>query len=204
MNPNENQQPSVPTDYLNQIAPKPTIRIGNITQNKPIFFGGIAIILLVIIILAGSILAGGNRSSEQLAVSLITTETATTDATSKIQSSQLLSFNSNLNIYLINTIREIESVLAKNNVSTSNLNSTAKSDKTNVKLLAKLEDARLNATYDRTYAREMAYRLDTILTLMRQIYTSTSDSSLKTTVENAYNDLIPTQRQFADFNAADS
>jgi hypothetical protein len=203
MNPNENQQPTEPIDYLNQIAPKPARKM-DILRSKPVMFGGIAIIVLIIIVIIGSSLSGGTNTSEQLAARLISTQTVVDSANSNIQSNQLLSFNSNLNIYLINTIRDIKPILAKEGIDTNSLSSTVISAESNTKLLATLEDARLNAVYDRTYAREMSYRLDTTLTLMRQIYESTGNSNLKSFLENAYKNLAPTQAQFANFNAADS
>jgi hypothetical protein len=67
-----------------------------------------------------------------------------------------------------------------------------------------LDNARLNAVYDRTYSREMAYKLATVLTLMQQIYESTNNKSLKNFLVNAYKNLEPTQKNFTDFNEADS
>jgi hypothetical protein len=203
MNPNDNQLPAEPADYLNQIAPQ-TVKRSDIFKNKPIAFGAIAIVALIIIIAIGSILSGGTKPAEQLAARLTSTDVVSEGAGSKIQSSQLLSFNSNLNIYLLNTIRDITPILAKENIDIKKLSSATTSAESNTAMLNRLEDARLNGVYDRTYAREMAYQLDTILTLMKQIYNSTGDSSLKTFLSNAYTNLAPTQKQFADFNAADS
>jgi hypothetical protein len=205
MNPNENQQsPFTPVDYLDQIAPKSSSKL-DFLRSKPIFLGIIAIIILVLFIFISSVISSsGSKPTEQLAARLTATETVVSDASSKIQSSQLISFNSNLDIYLINTIRDITPLLAKENIKIDKLSKSVTTAESNVALLSKLEDARLNATYDRTYAREISYKLDTILTLMQQIYSSTSNSSLKSFLENSYKNLTPTQKQFSDFNAADS
>lgn len=203
MYPNDNQLPPTPIDYLNQIAPKATPKISPFRGKPIIAYGLIAIIVLIILISIGNLFNGVNPS-EQLAARLIATQSVATDADSKIKSEQLLNFNSNLNIYLINTIRDIAPILAKDNIDTEKLSSSVTSAESTTQLMATLEDARLNAEYDRTYAREMSYKLDTILTLMRQIYENTGNSDLKTFLENSYKNLVPTQKQFADFNAADS
>ena len=65
-----------------------------------------------------------------------------------------------------------------------------------------LEDARLNAVFDRTYAREMAYQLDTIAALMGDIHESTKSKSLKEFLINTDKNLQPIKNQFTDFNAA--
>ncbi len=205
MNPNSNQQPAfTPVGYLDQIAPKTNKRM-DFLHSRPIIFGGIAIFIIIIAIsVIGSLNNGSINPAEQLAARLSATEAIVSDANSKIQSNQLLSFNSNLDIYLINTIRDIKPLLARYKINVDKLSATAKSAESNTNLVAKLEDARLNAIYDRTYAREVSYRLDTTLSLMQQIYSSTNDSSLKSFLENAYQNLVPTQKQFADFNASDS
>lgn len=203
MYPNDNQQPIVPIDYLNQIAPKTQSR-NILLRSKPILFGLIAIVVLVIAIFIGNILNGNNNLPEQLAARLLSTQEVATDATDKIKSSQLLSYNSSLTIYLTNTIRDITPLLAKKNIKINKLNADIVKTESNTKLLSKLEDARLNVIYDRTYAREMAYKLDTTLTLMEQIYKTTGDKNLKSFLEAAYKNLTPTQKQFEDFNAANS
>ena len=70
------------------------------------------------------------------------------------------------------------------------------------KLKTTLEDARLNATFDRTYAREMSYQLETVAALMKDIYTNTNSKSLKTFLEATDNNLQPIKQQLAEFNAA--
>ena len=66
----------------------------------------------------------------------------------------------------------------------------------------RLEDARLNAVFDRTYAREMEYQLATLLALMERVYSSTSSSSLKEYLEESYDNLEPLHEQFAAFDEA--
>jgi len=203
MYPNNDQQSPTPIDYLNQIAPKTSSR-NNLLKSKPIIFGGLAIIILIIIIAVTSVLSGNLNLSQQLAARLISTQTVSTDAVTKIKSNQLLGYNGSLNIYLINTIREIKPLLAKDNIDINKLNANVTAAESNTTVLATLEDARLNAEYDRTYAREMSYRLDITLTLMRQIYESTGNSNLKSFLESSYKNLVPIQKQFSDFNAANS
>lgn len=203
MYPNDNQQSPTSIDYLNQIAPKATQK-NNLLQSKPILFGSLVIVILIIIIAITSSLSGGLNPSQQLAARLTSTQAVSTDATTKIKNNQLLGYNGALNIYLINTIRDIKPLLAKDSIDIDHLSASVTTAESNTTVLATLEDARLNAVYDRTYAREMSYRLDTTLTLMRQIYESTSNSNLKNFLEGAYKNLAPIQKQFADFNAADS
>lgn len=203
MNPNENQQP-LPSDYLNQIAPKPPKRLDFFRQ-KPIFIGALCLGVIIFIIILGIIsssLSNNIGSTERLAARLMSTKSTATLATSNIKSTKLRALNSSLGIYLTNTIRDATPILAKNNIKINKLSKKVTLAESNETILATLEDARLNAIYDRIYAGEMAHQLDTTLILMRQIFTDTRSATLKSFLDNAYKTLEPTQKDFAEFNAA--
>ena len=203
MYPNENQ-PTPPTeDYLNQIAPKITKKT-DILHSKLVIIGGISIVVVLIAILIANIVSGIVSPSERLAARLLSTESILNDATSKTKSTQIRTSNGNLKLYLTNTIRDITPILKKEAININNLDKKVKTAESNTSVLTTLEDARLNATYDRVYAREMSYKLDTIITLMDQIQNSSSDKAMKTFLQDAIKNLKPIQTQFADFNAANS
>lgn len=156
----------------------------------------IAVTLLIVIS------ATSNKGTLQhLAARLQSTETIVSGAQSKIKSTQLRALNSNLKIYLTNTNRDIVDPLSKQNVDVNKIDKSITSSETGKDVTDRLEDARLNAVYDRTYAREIAYRLETILALMHQIDDSTSSKSLKSFLDGAITNLEPSQKSFEDFNA---
>ncbi|MEI7689492.1 MAG: hypothetical protein WCI79_00820 [Candidatus Saccharibacteria bacterium] len=199
MNP---ETPQAPLDYLNQIAPqmaKKTI----FSNKKMLIIGGLGALAVLIMLIAGiSSLFNKVDQTEQLAARLLTTQAIVENAIPKIKNSQLRTFNGNIKIYLTNTIRDITPILANSKITIDALSAGTTSAESGDATLAALEDARLNAIYDRTYAREMSYQIDKVLTLMNQIYKSTSNEELKTFLDGAYKNLEPTQKQFADFNAA--
>lgn len=200
MNPNND---NLNTDYLNQIAPKVNKKM-IFSRKQLIIFGGLGIIVIIgaIIIING--LAGKVTPLEQLAARLTTTQSIMDESASKIKNTQLRTLNGSLKIYLTNTIRDIEPIIVKEKININKLSPTAISAESSAKILANLEEARLNAVYDRTYAREMSYKLDTTLALMRQIYNETKSESLKSFLKDADKNLQPVQKQFSDFNAANS
>ncbi|MFY9228294.1 MAG: hypothetical protein WAO28_03135 [Candidatus Microsaccharimonas sp.] len=210
MNPNQPQSPppNIPNpssaDYLNQIAPK-TSRLPRFQLGPKLFLmiGGVLVLLVIILsISVNSIAAGQRRPLEKLAARLQSTETVVKDAQVNLKSSQLRSLNSELKLFMADTNRDLADPLKLAGVDVKKLSATAVKNESTTELTDRLEDARLNAIYDRTYAREMAYRLDTIITLMEQIYDSTSSTSLKTFLETTYKKLEPTQKTFSDFNAS--
>lgn len=201
-----NQQPIQPQqpisiDYLNQIAPQAPKRKLPFTKMQLIIFGALGIVLITVLILAATLNGSGSKKpTQQLAARLQSTQTIVVDAKTKLKNSQLRALNSNLDIYLTNTNRDIAAPLLKDKVDVAKLDPAVVTAEAGADISLRLEDARLNAIYDRTYAREIAYRLDTIVSLMRQIYESTSNKDLKTFLDSAYTNLEPTQKAFEDFN----
>jgi outer membrane murein-binding lipoprotein Lpp len=199
MNPDQNPYP---VDYLNQIAPEQPKQ----GMNNKMFFlliGGGLLVAAVVGILA---LSGGSNGPTQkmqrLAARLTTLQTVASDAQRNIKSGQLRSTNSTLTIFLTNANRDIAEPLSKNSVDIKKIDTKITASENGEKLKTTLEDARLNATFDRTYAREMSYQLETVAALMKDIYTNTNSKSLKTFLEATDTNLQPIKLQLAEFNAA--
>jgi hypothetical protein len=196
MYPDQNQYS---IDYLNQIAPeskKPGL-------NNKLFFLLIGGGLFLVIIIGLALLSGGTSSTtrlETLAARLQTLETISTASQKNLKSGVLRSTNSNLSIFLTNANRDIVSPLSKNNIKIKSLDKKIVISENGSALSAKLEDARLNAVFDRTYAREMSYQLATVSGLMKDIYTSTKSVSLKDFLVSTDANLQPIQQQLTDFN----
>ena len=202
MNP-EQPQPNLSIDYLNQIAPEGPKRKIALTKIQLIIVGVVLAAIVVVLILVIVIGATSNKKPlQQLAARLQSTETIVGKAQAEIKSTQLRALNSNLKIYFTNTNRDIAAPLLKEKVDPTKLDADIVSSETGADVSSRLENARLNAVFDRTYAREMAYRLDTIVALMRQLQNSVGTKDLKTFLVSALTNLEPTQKSFADFNAA--
>ena len=150
----ENNPTAIPMSYLDQIAAPPPKK-ANFFNNKIALFGAIAVGLLVII-LGVSIIPKPVDPVASLAARLSATKKVADDASSKLKDSQLRSINSNLKIYLTNTIRNITPFLTEQNITLTKIDAKITAAEATTEMEARLEDARLNATYDRTYAREMS------------------------------------------------
>jgi hypothetical protein len=202
MEPNQNEYP---IDYLNQIAPE---------QKKPLMNSKIVLVIVGI----GAILAavvgflllvnsGGASDSQKLqtlSARMQTLEKISKSAEKNIKSSALRSTNSTLSLFLTNANRDIVTPLKNNSIKATNLDKTIVKKEDGAKVITTLENARLNAIYDRTYAREMSFQLDTVASLMKQIYTTTKSKSLKDFLLSTDTNLKPIRTQLADFNAVNS
>lgn len=198
MNPNENQYP---VDYLNQIAPKQSAPVMN---NKLVYLligGGILLAIIAVLALSSSG-TGPTQKMQTLAARLLTLQKVASTAQKSIKSGALRGTNSGLVLYLANTNRDIVEPLGKNGVDIKKIDKTIAAKEKGEELTKKLEDARLNAVFDRTYTREMTYQLDTVLVLMKDIHGSSNSKSLKEFLEKTDSELTPIRKQLADFNAA--
>lgn len=200
MNPND-PQPFSPINYLDQIAPT-TPQKTNLFTRKPIIIGGIALVILVVIMMFAAILGNGVSSSQQLAAKLNNVQTLANSATANIKSTKLRAINTDLKLYLTNTIRDSKVVFAEQKIDMDKLDKKVIELESIDDILATLEDARLNAVYDRTYAREMTYQLSKLLALMKQISSKTSNENLRQFVDSSSKNIETSQKQFSSFNAA--
>lgn len=210
MYPNDPNQPQPPAqssqplsiDYLNQIAPQAAPRQRLKPGPKLFAITGAALVILIIIIsvTVNLVVSSRRQPLEQLAARLTSTQKLTTDAKPNLKSSKLRSLNSNLELSLTNANRDIADPLLAAGVDTKKLSKSVTEKESGSAVADRLEDARLNGVFDRTYAREMAYRLSTILTLLKQINASSSSKELKAFLTTTYNNLQPTQEALAAFD----
>jgi hypothetical protein len=205
MDPNNNPgQTPYSIDYLNQIAPqqkKPGL------SNKLFLFvvgGGLLLAIIVGIAVFSSGSNGPTQKMQTLAARLTTLQTISDKAQKNIKSGSLRSTNSNLTIFLTNTNRDIVDPLGKNGVDMKKADKAIVAREAGTELTKKLEDARLNAVYDRIYAREMSYQLDTVATLMKDIYANSNSKALKDFLVNTDKNLQSIREQFSDFNTSAS
>lgn len=199
----ENNSQQNPADFLDQIAPKSN-QNSWLMSKKPLLIGLGAMIMLLIAIFIGMLSSGSTQTVTRLAARLQDTTKIAESATQKIKDSQLRALNSNLKQRLLSQIQELTPFVVKEGAKIDNLDKKLIASETSTAIMSVLEDARLNGTYDRIYAREMAFKLDTVITLMNQLKKTSNNKSLKDYLTNSINNLTPIQKDFADFNATNS
>lgn len=200
MNPNG----QVPLDYLNQIAPE--------APKKPIFelnlrtviIGAIGLIILVIIIsiIASNLGTSSKEPWQRVSARLDATATVVDSSTKNIKNSQLRSINSDLKLYLTNTKRDFATPLTALNVDATKLPAKIVAEETGTGITERLEDGRLNARFDSTYAREMSYQLATLLSQLQILYSTNIGPTTKATVKTAYDNLLPTYTSVTEFSTS--
>lgn len=202
MNPDQNPtQNQYPIDYLNQIsAPQPQKTM----NSKWVFalIGGVILIAIIAVFALSSTSSGPTQKMQTLAARLVTLQKISGDSQKKIKSGELRSLNSNLTLYLANTNRDIVEPFGKNGVDVKKLDKALTTKEKGDQLTKRLEDARLNAIFDRTYAREMNYELETVTGLMTDIYHGSNSKALKDFLSKTDQGLMPLKKQLAEFNAA--
>ncbi len=200
MNPSQQLPPS----YLDEIAPQ--VQKRSFLQNRTRLFVLIGIIAVIIVIILSVTVTAVNSSRkgpwERLAARLAATTKVAESSDNKIKNSQLRSINSNVKISLTNTQRDLAIPLATAGVAAAKLPASVLAAESSDAMVARLEDARLNAKYDSTYAREMSYQLANLLTLLKQLYSSSSNESNKTFLKTTYDNFAPVQKSLSEFSAS--
>lgn len=203
MNPNDYQYP---VDYLNQIAPEPQKKGLDIKQL--FLLGGLAIVVAVIIFFVlGALSSGGSsRGLPNIPLRLETLQKVSDDAQKNIKSSELRSINGSLAVLLTGSSTSLTDPLAKSGVDTKKIASELKAkEKTySEQLTAKLDDARLNAVFDRTYAREMSFELAKLDADLKRATATTRNSELKAALGKVSRDISDIKKQLDEFKASTS
>jgi hypothetical protein len=199
-----NPQQELPPNYLDQIAPQAQKRSFILSKPKLIaFIGIIAIIVISIIaVVVGEMSNGRIEPWGRLSARLTSTNTIVESSEGKIKNSQLRSTNSNLKILLTNSQRDLAQPLLAIGINSKKIAPTIIASESSDTVLERLEDARLNAKYDSTYAREMSYQLSNLLTLVRQLYTSSSNLKNKSFLQTTYDNFAPVQKSLSEFSAS--
>jgi len=200
-NPSPNSQNPEPSqDYLDTIAAKPKKSLSFLESPKQIMIAaglGLAFILsIVLIIVNGS----GEKPLDQMAARFNTVEAVHARGESEATNSQLRATNSTLGIYLVNTKRDLNSQLENRGLNTDKLSDELLAQEPLSETLDKLEDDRLNGVFDRAYAREMSYLLETLLTMFKQAKSDSDNQELIDVLDSAHDNLAPIQQEFAEFN----
>ena len=201
MNPTDNQPDT--GSYLDQIAPKST-KSSILSNRKPALLfsilGVLALITLLLMVFV-QLTKGSTDTTEQLAAKLTSIKSTVDESTNKLKNSKIRAVNSELKLYLTNTLRDFGPILEKENIDIKKMDPKVLKSESNERLLETLEDARLNAVFDRTYAREMSYQLELALNLMTKIEKNSKTAELKSFVQNAKTNLAPIQEEFELFSA---
>lgn len=197
MNPDQNPYP---VDYLNQIAPQaPKPKTNNIFVFGLI--GGVILLAIMGVVLISSAAGGPTQKMHTLAARLLTLQDISTKSQKTLKSGALRSLNSTLAIQLANTNRDIATPLAKNGVDVKKIDKNITLKEDGSVLRQKLENARLNAVYDRVYVNEMNYQLNMLTALIKDIYTSSGDKTLKDFLMATDGNLQPIKKQLSEFTA---
>lgn len=194
--------PGAPLDYLNSIAPAPQKK----TLNPLMLWGliGGAVLFVIIVFMALSSLGGNSKTTlTTFAAKLQSLQTVTTTAQDSLQTSELRSLNSSLNLVLTNANRDLATILTDSNIKLDAKNKQVQEVATEtIALTNKLEDARLNGVYDRTYTREIIYYLKSLHSQMNILYSSARSDSLKKFLKDTNDSLQPLQESFSALNIA--
>lgn len=199
------QTPPPPAAYLDQIAapgPQKTIP-------PRLLWIGIGALLLIVIVGFFVIINSGGKTQSQKMTEFVyrvqALEKLTDTSRSTIQSSQLQALNASLNTILTGIDQQSGDSLAIYGI--SKLPTVPKTAPVTVEysdLATKLQDAKLNVIFDRTYAREITYQLSIMQSEMKAIYDHSNSKTIKSYLVKSSDNITPLQKEFANFNDSET
>lgn len=187
--------------YLNQISSKkkPTNSSLDILKKLKLPLIGLASLILIIIIIS-KIVSALDAQETDFTYRLQTRATNFTEAVdtyhTKIKSSELRAASTTLS----STLKNLTANLPRFYKKTPPDSMTTEEQQIILDINSTLEDAKINGTLDRTYARQLAYGTKIIILLIEQIEKGNNDASLGTLLndtKNSLNAILPT---FSDFS----
>lgn len=202
MQPNEQLQH--PIDYLDSISTAPKKPAGKVSDKM--FFGIIlgAVVILLAVVALIVLNSGPNVKDDmaRLSVNLENLQQISEDSKKTLVSSSIRATNANLLLALTNANRDIVDLLEFYEINPDKISDRITEEENVDELTEKLEDARLNGTPDRVYAREMNYELGTLLVLVQRLEDNAKVVEQKEYMSTLRSNLEPLQKQFADFKEA--
>lgn len=171
-------------DYLDQMAGGGG---GSQPLDKKLIYLGVGLGAALILVAAMFFLrpqSAADNTPVKLYTTLVDTEKSTVNSARLLKSSKLSSINGNVRTLLTNAQRDMEEPLTNAGQKPAALKSSAtKKPYHDEKFAASLEDARLNAVYDRVYANEIDTKLRYILIYMESIKKSNNSKSMQAFVD---------------------
>ena len=166
--------------------------------------GVIAVVAIIIIIM---VLSGNKKSPLEdvfrLNARLTNLSNTINNYKGALKSSDLRSTSSSLANILTSTSSAVTPLTAtdeykKLSKSATEQISAEETEQSNT-LNTTLENAKLNATLDRTYAREMSYQVYQLIQLEQSTKETTNDESLKTALDSSINNLNASYNDLSNF-----
>lgn len=197
----EQNQPNEPVpsgiDYLYQIAPQ-TAPKGPSKHTKfiigaMIFIG---IVLLGTIVIAATQQPDTGPSPMKIAARLQKMQTVSQTYTKKLNSTSLQDANSSLGAILMTANNSVSEPLTAYGIDVKKQAKTITALDPSDELIAKLDDAYLNAQLDDVYAREMYFLIEDTIAMIESVYKQTKVDSMREFLEKTHEDLTSMKKRF--------
>lgn len=197
----EQNQPNEPVpsgiDYLYQIAPQTTPK--GPSKHTKIIIGAmifIGIVLLGTIVIAATQQPDTGPSPIKIAARLQKMQTISQTYTKKLNGTSLQGSNSSLGAILMTANASISEPLAVYGIDAKKQAKAIAALDPSDELIAKLDDAYLNAQLDDVYAREMYFLIEDTIAMIESVYKQTKVDSMREFLEKTHEDLTSMKKRF--------
>lgn len=198
--------PQVPpgSTYLDQIAGQPTVKKMNPLILWVLIGGGILVLGLLVIFMLNLLKPKTPEQLTQFVYRVEALQELTGAQAKNIQSSKLVALDGNVNSILAGIQQEGAPALAAQGVKKLALVPPKASAVAleYAEIASRLDDARLNAAFDRTYVREITYQLGRLRAEIQTIRTGTHSSTVLDFLSTSDSNLKPLEEAYSNYVAS--
>jgi hypothetical protein len=183
-------------NFRDEVPPIPSTRKPGVSFSpKMLLFAGIGVVVMVVSLILITISSSGGLSPQlqRLSVRLTVLQTMVSESKKSVTDPELSKLNSDLSIITAGSIARLQAPLQAAGM--EKIGDDIKSAEADTATLAKLADAKLTGLFDRTYARIITLKVDTVLALMNEIYAKTKNNSLREALSSTYKDFSTIRKQ---------
>ncbi len=194
-------QPAYDPNYLDSIAPvapRPTFFSGSFGK---IFFAMIGVFVLAVSLIIAFSGKDNTADLQQIAVRLDNLIKVVKKVQPDLKSNNLSTTNSNYTIWMTDSLRDANDLLSQAGVKKTQYNKEMVSEEATLadELAETFEDARLNATLDRVYARTMASEAEKLMNMFNLMAKQSGAPAIRDYAKTSSANLEPIQKSFDDY-----
>ena len=161
--------------------------------------GGLLVIIVAFFLISMTSSGGISPQLQRLSARLLTLQEMIKQSKESVSDRDLSKLNSDLSIMTTGSIARLAAPMKAAGM--EKVGDDIKKAEADTATLKTLEDAKLTGVFDRTYARIIKLKIDTITALMNEIYTKTKTASLREALLTTYKDFTSIRKQLDDVNA---
>ncbi|EDK72867.1 hypothetical protein TM7_0438 [candidate division TM7 genomosp. GTL1] len=182
--------------FRDEVPPVPKNNKPNLSLSpKTLMIAGVGVVIVILAFVLISFTSSGGISPQlqRLSARLSILQTMVDESKKSVTDAKLSKLNSDLSILTTGSIARLQAPMKAAGL--DKVGDDIKAAEADTATLKTLEEAKLTGIFDRTYARIIKNKIDTILALMNEIHSKTKNTALREALASVYQDFSTIRKQ---------